>query len=64
MGATQPKCILCGSCETEKNPVLEVHSRGKRNGQMICFKCIKKKLYKKFERRLNRRDSFIENEES
>ena len=58
MGATQQKCILCQEFETENNPVLEVHSRGKRNGQMICFKCIKKKLYKKYEKRLNRRDSF------
>ena len=51
MGATIPKCMVCGSFETENNPVLEVHSKGKRNGQMLCFKCIKKKLYKKFERR-------------
>ena len=53
MGATIPKCVLCGSFETEKNPVLEVHSKGKRNGQMICFKCILKKLYKKYEKKLN-----------
>ena len=51
MGATIPKCMFCLVNETENNPVLEVHSRGKRNGQMICFKCIKKKLYKKYERR-------------
>ena len=55
MGATQPKCILCDSYETENNPVLEVHSRGKRNGQLICFKCIKKKLYKKYEKKLNKK---------
>ena len=58
MGATQQKCILCQQFETENNPVLEIHSKGKRNGQMLCsksnvfdFKCIKKKLYKKYERR-------------
>ena len=58
MGATQQKCILCDSYETENNPVLEVHSKGKRDGQLICsksnvfdFTCIKKKLYKKYERR-------------
>ena len=58
MGATQQKCILCQEFETENNPVLEVHSKGKSNGQMLCFKCIKRKLYKKYERNLNRRDSF------
>ena len=51
MGATIPKCIFCHTKETIGNPVLEVHSKGKRNGQMICFKCIKKKIYKKYERR-------------
>ena len=58
MGATIPKCILCQEFETENNPVLEVHSRGKRDGQLLCFKCIKKKLYKKYEKKINRRDSF------
>ena len=58
MGATIPKCILCQEFETENNPVLEVHSKGKRDGQMLCFKCIKKKLYKKYEKKINRRDSF------
>ena len=62
MGATIPKCIFCLVRDTEDNPVLEVHSRGKRNGQMICFKCIKNFFYEKYERRLNRRDSFIEDE--
>ena len=57
MGATQPKCMLCQEAETENNPVLVIHSRGKRDGQAICWRCIKKKLYKKYERRLNRRDS-------
>ena len=53
MGATIPKCVLCDSYETENNPVLEVHSRGKRNGQMLCsksnvfdFTCIKKNFIK------------------
>ena len=58
MGATIPKCVLCQEFETEKNPVLEVHSHGKRNGQMLCWRCIKRKLYKKYEKKLNRRDSF------
>ena len=58
MGATIPKCILCQEFETENNPVLEVHSKGKRDGQMLCWRCIKRKLYKKYERNLNRRDSF------
>ena len=53
MGATQPKCMLCDSYETEKNHIFEIHSRGKRNGQLICFKCIKKKIYKKYKRKLN-----------
>ena len=51
MGATIPKCVLCDSYETENNPVFEVHSHGKRNGQMICWRCIKRKLYKKFEKK-------------
>ena len=59
MGATIPKCIVCGSYETENNPVLEVHSKGKRDGQMICFKCIKKKLYKKYERRLYQQQKHV-----
>ena len=59
MGANIPKCILCQEFETENNPVLEVHSKGKRNGQMICFKCIKKKLYKKYERRLYQQQQHI-----
>ena len=58
MGATQQKCILCQEFETENNPVLEVHSKGKRDGQMLCWRCIKRKLYKKYEKKLNRRDSF------
>ena len=59
MGATQQKCVLCQEFETENNPVLEVHSHGKRNGQMLCWRCIKRKLYKKFEKKKNRRDSFV-----
>ena len=51
MGATQQKCVLCQEFETENNPVLEVHSKGKRDGQMLCWRCIKRKLYKKYERR-------------
>ena len=43
MGNTIPKCDLCKKSETIGNPVLEVHSRGKRNRQLICFICIKKK---------------------
>ena len=58
MGATIPKCVLCQEFETENNPVLEVHSKGKRDGQMLCWRCIKRKLYKKYEKKLNRRDSF------
>ena len=58
MGATIPKCIVCGSYETENNPVLEVHSKGKRNGQSICWRCIKRKLYKKYEKKINRIYSF------
>ena len=59
MGATQQKCVLCDSYETEKNHIFEIHSKGKRNGQMICFKCIKKKLYKKYERRLYQQQQHI-----
>ena len=64
MGNTIPKCMLRQKSETEGNPVLEVHSRGKRGGQLICWICIKKKIktLEKYERRLNRRDSFIEEE--
>ena len=58
MGATIPKCILCQEFETENNPVLEVHSKGKRDEQMLCWRCIKRKLYKKYEKKINRRDSF------
>ena len=58
MGATQQKCVLCQEFETENNPVLEVHSKGKRDGQMLCWRCIKRKLYKKYEKKINRRDSF------
>ena len=61
MGNTIPKCMLRQKSETEGNPVLEVHSRGKRGGQLICWICIKKKIktLEKYERLLNRRDSFI-----
>ena len=58
MGSTIPKCVLCQEFETEKNHIFEIHSKGKRDGQSICWKCLKKKLYKKYERNLNRRDSF------
>ena len=43
MGATQPKCIFCKQPESEDNPVLEIHSRGKRNKQTICWSCIRRK---------------------
>ena len=46
MGATIPKCILCGSYETENNPVLEVHSRGKRNGQSTVGAVLNEKSIK------------------
>ena len=58
MGSTIPKCILCHEFEAENNPVLEVHSRGKRDGQMICWRCIKRKLYKKYEKKINHIYSF------
>ena len=58
MGATQQKCVLCDSYETENNHIFEVHSKGKRDGQMLCWRCIKRKLYKKYEKKINRRDSF------
>ena len=44
MGNNIPKCMFCQKSETIGNPVLEVHSKGKRNGQLICFVCIKKKI--------------------
>ena len=64
MGATIPKCMFCLVGETEDNPIMVIYSRGKRDGQFICFNCIKKKIRtsQKYERRLNRRDSFIEDE--
>lgn len=54
MGTTQPKCILCGSYETENNPLMIVYSRGKRGNQAICWCCIKKKIktLEKYQRRL------------
>ena len=55
MGATIPKCMVCQQFETEKNHIFEIHSHGKRNGQSICWKCLKKKLYDKYERRLNKK---------
>ena len=58
MGANIPKCMVCGSYETENNPVFEVHSKGKRNGQSICWRCIKRKLYKKYEKKINHIYSF------
>ena len=51
MGATIPNCILCQEAETENNPVLVIHSRGKRDGQSICWRCIKNFFYEKYERR-------------
>ena len=58
MGATIPKCVLCQEFETENNPVLEVHSKGKRDGQMICsksnvfdFTCIKTKVIQKIRKK-------------
>ena len=43
MGATIPKCMFCLVGETEDNPIMVIYSRGKRDGQFICFNCIKKK---------------------
>ena len=40
MGNQIPKCIFCKQSETEDSPILIVLSRGKRNGQQICFNCI------------------------
>ena len=39
-----PKCMCCGAKESEDNPILQIHSRGKRKGQFICFTCLKHKL--------------------
>ena len=39
-----PKCMCCGAKESEDNPILEIHSRGKRNNQFICFICLKHKV--------------------
>lgn len=55
MGATIPKCMVCQQFETENNHIFEIHSKGKRNGQLICWKCLKKKLYDKYERNLNKK---------
>ena len=43
MGNTQ-RCMYCKDEGTENNPILESHSLGKRNGQLICFNCIKEKV--------------------
>ena len=48
MGNNIPKCMLCQEAETENNPVLVIHSRGKRDGQSICWCCIKKKVVKRY----------------
>lgn len=53
MGATIPKCMVCQQFETEKNHIFEIHSHGKRNGQLICWKCLKRKLYDKYEKKIN-----------
>jgi len=62
MGSILPTCNFCGQKESEDNPLLLVCSRGKRGGQMICFLCIKAKIKRLqvFERRINRKISFIE----
>ena len=58
MGSTIPKCVLCDSYETEKNHIFEIHSKGKRDGQMLCWRCIKRNLYKKYEKKINHIYSF------
>ena len=35
---------VCFAKESEDNPLFQIHSRGKRNGQVICFTCMKHKL--------------------
>ena len=44
MGNKEIKCMYCNDIEEEENPILEIHSLGKRNGQFICFDCLKKKI--------------------
>ena len=37
-------CDFCGKKETEDNHILEIHSHGRRDGQLICFACLKRKI--------------------
>lgn len=47
MGNIITRHRLCCYCSSDEkyyyNPLLEIHTVGKRNGQIVCFNCFKKK---------------------
>lgn len=47
MGNLISKRKLCCYCSSDEkyyyNPLLEIHTIGKRNGQIICLNCFRKK---------------------
>ena len=45
MGNSYPKCNFCNNLDNlENNPVFVIKTTGKRNNQVICWKCIRLKV--------------------
>ena len=47
---TNHSCMICKTTDNNvDNPLLEIHTYGKRDGQFICLSCLMKKLKKREE---------------
>ena len=45
---TKHSCIIClTTSKNVDNPLLGIHTCGKRDGQFVCLSCLKKRLKKR-----------------
>ena len=45
---TNHSCVICKTTANNvDNPLLEIHTYGKRDGQFICLSCLMKRLKKR-----------------
>ena len=44
---TNHSCVICLTANNVDNPLLGIHTYGKRDGQFICLSCLMKKLKKR-----------------
>ena len=58
---TNHSCMICyTTINNVDNPLLEIHTCGKRDGQFVCLSCLMKRLKKKEEYKKKLTEKYVE----